>query len=560
MEYTVLSPWAKTDLKDGCGINKRPETLEGKTIGLFAHFKQHSPILLSLIGDELKKRYNCNVTSLQYPVSTVEIPDDPEFDSRLKDWLKGVDCVVAALGDAGSCTLFLTYNTAYIEKLGVPAVLIANRHFTETARYAAKIRNVPSLRIVESQMEDLSRVPKLDENTIDRLIRPTVEPVMDAVIDALTVPASAKESEWIPPADHFADAKYKGDIQQINRIFYQNGWTNGTPVVPPTEELVKEMLRGTDLPADYVVGEIPPRRGLATVEKIAVNAVMAGCLPTYMPVLIACVKGMLDKRIHLEGWTCSASSWFPLIVLSGKITKDLDMATGAAAVSPYRKASATIAHAFQLIIQNIGGTRPAREDMSQMGHENRFGVCIGEDLGDFGWPSLHSEYGIPEDSSAVTLFWPHDHNGIRGNDLPSLLRGMCDVKAVGFDPGCAYILTPKCIEAFKKEGMSRRDVMDYICEYARKPMKGGNLRWISGNNHLPEGVQLPREESCSYRKFWTTDHLLITFAGNASRFEGIAFPGGGDHGGPSCTEIEFPSGWNDLVAEYKDYSPKYIEY
>ena len=402
--------------------------------------------------------------------------------------------------------------------------------------------------------------PKLDQETIDRLIIPTVEPVMNPLIAALTEELTDEEKNYEAVTDPYADAKYTGTISQLNKLFYRNGWTNGLPIVPPTKEAVDEMMKGTDLPADYVVGEIPPRLGLATVRKIAVNAVMAGCLPTHMPVLIACVKGMLDEKIHLEGWTCSASSWFPLIVVSGKVTKDLDMASGGAVMSPYRKASSAIAHAFQLIIQNIGGTRPQREDMSQMGHECRFGVCIAEDLDNCAWDPVHTEYGIEKDSSAVTLFWPHDHAGLRAYKTSMLLRSMCDVKAVGFDPGCAYVLTPECAKQLKKEGMSRREVMDYVCEYARKPMGEGNLRWITGNNHLPEGVQLPRDPGCSYRKFWNTDHILIVIAGNDMRMEGIAFTGGGDHGGPSCTKIELPENWNELVAEYEDYRPEYLEY
>lgn len=561
MKYTVLSPWAHTDTSDGRGLQPRVDTLNGKSIGLFAHFKQHSPILLELIRDALQERFpNARFSLLQYPKDTTEIVNDPDFDNKLKVWLAGVDVVVSALGDAGSCTLFLAYNTAYIEKLGKPAVMVANQHYVETAKHAANIRNVPALRIVPSEMGDLSMQPKLDKETVDKLIRPTVAPIIDPIIQALTGDLTPEETEWTAPADAYSNAEFIGDLEEINKIFYQNGWTNGIPVVPPTKEAVEKMLAGTDLPRDYVVAKIPPRLGEATVEKIAINAVMAGCLPTHMPVLIAAVKGMVDSRIRLEGWTCSASSWFPLIVLSGPICKELDMNSGSTALSPYRKASSTIAHAFQLMVMNIGGVRPGREDMSQMGHENRFGVCIAEDYDNCVWAPLHTEYGFAAEESAVTLFWPHDHAGLRANNAVGFLSSMGDVKAVGFAPGCAYVITPKAAEQLQKEGLSRKDVLDYICEYARKPAAEGNLRWVKGNNHLPEGVLLPLSKNCSYRKFWNTEHLFIAVAGNNMRLEGVAYPGGGDHGGPSCTKIELPKNWDELKEQYADYSPRYIQY
>lgn len=561
MNYTVLSPWAHIDNTDGTELKPRIDDLNGKTIGLFAHFKQHSPMLLDVIREELQNRYpEACFTTLQYPRDTIEIQNDPDFDVELKRWLGGVDAVISALGDAGSCTLFLAYNTAYIEKLGKPTVLISNKNYVTTAKQGAKIRNVPALRIVSTDMGDLSMEPVLDTAAVDRLIRPTVAPILEAVIDGLTKPLTQEEAKWTAQEDVYSNAKFTGTLNEIDKLFYQNGWTNGIPIMPPTEEAVREMMTGTDLPSDFVVAKIPPRLGIATVEKIAINAVMAGCLPIHMPVLIAAVKGMVDHRIHLEGWTCSASSWFPLIILSGKITKELDMNSSSTALTPYRKASAAIARAFQLIIMNIGGTRPFKEDMSQMGHENRFGVCIAEDYDKSIWEPLHTNYGINASESAVTLFWPHDHSGLRANNVGGFLRSMCDVKAVGFAPGCAYVITPKAAKMIKDVGLSRKDVLDYISEYARRPATEGNLRWVKGNNHLPHGIHLPMDKSCNYRKFWNTDHLLIAVAGNDMRFEGVAFAGGGDHGGPSCTKIDLPKRWDDLIKSYADYTPKYIDY
>ena len=181
--------------------------------------------------------------------------------------------------------------------------------------------------------------------------------IIDGIIKGLTTPLSEEEKNPKCKDQETRRIIFKGDIQEVNDFFYISGWTNGTPIIPPTEEAVKRMLEGTDLSPDYLVAKIPPMGGKATVEKIAINAVMAGCLPIYMPVLIAAIKGMVDPKIHLEGWTCSAGSWAPLIIISGKLGGQLKFNTGLNLMSPYFKPSSTIAHAFALMIMNIGGTR-----------------------------------------------------------------------------------------------------------------------------------------------------------------------------------------------------------
>lgn len=122
----ALSPWAEVDYEDARGLNPRVDTLDGKCIGLFAHFKGHSFLILDEIQKELAKRYpTATFTVLQYPKDTSEIENDPEFLPKFEEWLDGVDTVVAAYGDAGSCAMYHAYNTAFVEKLGKPAVLVA---------------------------------------------------------------------------------------------------------------------------------------------------------------------------------------------------------------------------------------------------------------------------------------------------------------------------------------------------------------------------------------------------------------------------------------------------
>ena len=320
------------------------------------------------------------------------------------------------------------------------------------------------------------------------------------------------------------------------------------------------MLTGTDLAPETVIGYIPPKMGKATVKAIAVNAVMAGCLPTYLPVLIAAVKGALDKKIYLEGWTCSQSTWGPMLTISGKIVNDIGLNTGTNALSPYYKANATIGRAFGYIMMNIGGLRPGIEDLSEVGHENRLGIAIGDSFDENPWGPLHTLYGEDEDASAVTMFWPQEHRTISGRTTADFLTGMCEINPYGWDPGAAFIFTPKCAQMFANEGWTREKLLDYVVEYARHPASQVDISWLVNNNHPPKSVDIPVNMNHSTRIFWTKEHMLALVAGGHAGAMMTVFAGGGDHGGPSCAKIELPKNWDALVEKYKTVRPEYIDY
>jgi hypothetical protein len=286
------------------------------------------------------------------------------------------------------------------------------------------------------------------------IILPGITPVIDEIIAALTVPLTDEERSPREIED-LSGIVYKGNLEEVNKFFYKKGWTNGLPIIPPTEEAVCEMLKGTNFPREHVVAKIPPMLGNATVEKIAVNAVMAGCLPTYMPILIAAVQAIVDSKIHLEGWTCSVASWAPLIIINGPIRRDLKMNSGGAVMSPYYKANSTIAHAFGLMIMNIGGVRPILEDMSEMGHESRFGMCIAENEELSPWQPLQTDYDISKEDSSVTLFWPSQRSSVVGKDAAGILRSLCTIDMLGWDTGCAFILSPGCAKKLAEEGWKK---------------------------------------------------------------------------------------------------------
>ncbi|MBN1191699.1 MAG: hypothetical protein JXA46_18240 [Dehalococcoidales bacterium] len=561
MEYEVLSPWGQVDKKSSFeGLQPRVEDLNGKTIGLYAHFKAQAPLILEEVAQRIKEKYpDAKFSHFQYPRDTAEIVNDVEYEPLFKKWLREVDTVICGYGDAGSCSLFLGYNSAAVESAGKPAVLIVSKSLVKAARTGAAVRNVPKMRIVSLPLNDLSGLHSFD-NVVEEYIRPVITSAfIDEVIDALTRPLAEDEKLAEKKVEDSPRIVFKGDLEAVNRYFHKRWWSYGMPIIPPTEEAVHEMLAGTDLPPDHVVAEIPPMLGKATVEKIAINAVMAGCLPTYLPVLIAAVQGMMDPKIHLEGWTCSRASWGPFIVINGLIRRDINVHSGGQLMSSYHRANATIGHAIGLIVMNIGGVRPGVEDMSIMGHEGRFGMCIGENEEESPLEPHHVYSGLNKEDSAITLFWPTQRTQVGGKDVPSLLDAMCTFDIFGFDLGCAFVMTPAWAKILADEGWTKKRIISYLVEYARKPAGQFNVRWVKGNHHEPKGLELPLVPTHSMRRFFSSEHLLIVIAGDSGEPAVLAYGGGGDHGGPVTKKINLPAGWDRLVEKYKDIVPAEIQ-
>ncbi len=557
----ALSPWSEVDASIITGLSPRFETLEGKTVGLFADFMVLATHMLETVRKELAARYpTARFSFIQYTTETTNLAKDPVFKPRFDEWLAGVDCVLAFYGSVPSSSLYLGYNAAYMEKAGKPTVMLVVPRTYPAGLRGVKAMGVPSLRTIQYNVKADKINGHVDQEGIDKAMAPDIAVLCDELVGALCDPLTPEEAHPAEPAQEYARKTYTGTAREISREFYRLGFTNGQPIEIPTEEAIAEMLRGTDLAPETVIGYLPPKMGAATVKSIAINAVMAGCLPTYLPVLIAAVRGALDPKIILEGWTCSQSTWGPVITVSGKVTEDIGLNTADNALSPYYKANASIARAFGYIMMNIAGLRPGIEDLSEMGHENRLGLCIGDSYVNNPWAPVHADMGLDPEASAVTMFWPQEHRCLAGKSVGDFLDGLCRIDVVGWEPGLEIILTPMAAQMFADAGWTKERIQKYIVEYARKPAEQVDLQWLVGNNHIPTSVDLPLKPNHSTRIFWDDRHMFTIVAGGKAGPMITVLAGGGDHGGPSCTKIELPKNWDALVAEYADVRPAYIEY
>jgi len=209
-------------------------------------------------------------------------------------------------------------------------------------------------------------------------------------------------------------------------IWFDKGVTDGLPVVPPTRERVERMLAGSGRPRDELLGTMPPNYGRLTVEKAAINAVLAGCRPEYLPVVVAAAESACDPAFNLHGVATSTHFAAPLIVVNGPIRTRIGLNSAFGVFGPGYRANATIGRALRLLMINVGGARPGEISMSTFGHPGRYTYCIAENEEASPWPPFHASRGFPAEVSTVTLFAGEGPHGIsvgsRTGAVPAWVR------------------------------------------------------------------------------------------------------------------------------------------
>ncbi len=324
---------------------------------------------------------------------------------------------------------------------------------------------------------------------------------------------------------------------------YARGVTDGLPVVPPTLGRVEKAIAASGRGADDLVALVPPNYGRATVEKIAVNAVMAGCRPEYMPVVIAGVQAMCDEAFDLHGVSATTNFSSPLFIINGPIRKALDINCGVGVFGPGWRANATIGRALRLIAVNLGGAKPGVISMSTMGHPGRYTYCIGEYEEENPWEPLHVEHGFASSDSTVAAFAGdspqgiYDHRSRTAEDLLTTIAWSLDViwhhKATALGD-TVIVLSPEHARTIAGDGWSKADIRRFLWERLRKPVRE-LLPGKDGGEGLPEHVlatfQDPERNDTLVPKFRAPEHLKVVVAGGtAGRFSAVipgwTFPNG----------------------------------
>lgn len=261
-------------------------------------------------------------------------------------------------------------------------------------------------------------------------------------------------------------------------LFFERKWSDGLAIVPPTEEAVAEMIEYVKRDPQETLGAIPPYGGLATIEKLAINSVMAGCRPEYFPVVIAAAEAAMDPAHNLNGTQTTQSGVEELIIVNGKIAKDLGFNSEDGVFGRGYRANGTIGRALRLILWNLGRNLPGDPDKSTFSHPGAWSFCIAENEDASPWEPLHLERGLPSGSSGVTVFSCEAPNPfLTFGTVKQLLFATCEAMA---NPGSGnhiffyegellLVFSALAADQFRREGWSKQDVRKYIWDHARLP-------------------------------------------------------------------------------------------
>ncbi len=275
-----------------------------------------------------------------------------------------------------------------------------------------------------------------------------------------------------------ATIRVEESLEAVNQYFLEHELGDGLPAVPPTPERVATMLKWTDRAPSDTLGGVPPRYGEATIEKVAVNAVMAGCAPEYLPVIITAVQAMLEERFNLYALQTTTHPCAPMLVLNGPIARELGVNSRYNVFGPGWRANATIGRAIRLILLNIGGALPGVLDHATQGQPSKYSYCVAENEAENPWEPLSVERGFGREVSTVSVFPvenPHNINDHVSRSATGVLTTFASSMA-GMGSNNAYLFGdpvvcfgPEHAAVVARDGLTKDNVRAFLFEHARTP-------------------------------------------------------------------------------------------
>jgi hypothetical protein len=483
--------------------------LRNAKIALVDNSKVNADLFLSHIGPRLQSDYGAQVAFTVRKLA----PKDPLSDDDLKR-LAECDAVIQGFGDCGTSTSMSVADGVRLESLGIPTVTVCSGAFTHAARSQAAGRGLGALPIVE--------IPHPMHTAPKGVVRERAESVVSSLAAALT---QRPTSQTVQPKPSSApEVPFNLPSDALQELFFDNGWTDGLPVVPPTRAAVRAMMDASRRDATETIGPIPPRMRSATIEKLAVNAVMAGCRPGYFPVVLAALEAALDEDCRLYGIQTATNNGTPLVIVNGPIVSQLELNARGNVFGQGFRANATIGRALQLILRNVGGDMPGDTDMSTQGQPGKFSFCIAENEAQSPWPPLHVERGFDPDDSTVTVIGASAGHNVftygceTGAEIMEHFVGA--MTALGhnnviFPTGPMLVIGPEHAGVLARDGYDKPRIREEIFRHARIPLSRFAQRTVRGLEHRRSRWfrQFPDAKDIGVAD--DPSHILIVVAGGA---------------------------------------------
>ncbi len=333
------------------------------------------------------------------------------------------------------------------------------------------------------------------------------------------MPTTTAESESILVED---------SPEAVLAAFCERNWCDGLPIVPPTEERVRAMLGRFD--PERVLGVMPPLWREASLEKLAVNAVMAGCEPAHFPIIVAATEALLDPAFNLYGVQATTHPVAPLVIVNGPYGRSIGLHSGSGCFGPGFRANATIGRAIRLVLLNVGGAWPGRYDMATQGSPAKFSYCIAEN-------EPASPWGPMQEGDVVTVYGgesPHNVNDHVSTTAAGVLANVADTAvSLGSNVGWYFsqsqllvVFGPEHAKTVADDGLTRADVQRYVFEYARLPLGLLKLGGMYGMHDWPASMNAVRDDHALLPQVPSPDDVYVMVAGGSGKHSCVV---------PNCT-------------------------
>jgi len=315
------------------------------------------------------------------------------------------------------------------------------------------------------------------------------------------------------------------DVGDAQEFYHSRGWTDGFPIVPPTPEAVQACLDWVNMPANELIGIEPVRERSIEAEKLAINAVMAGCLPAHFPVVVSAWMAMLKDEFLLHGATASTGGCAILVILNGSIRQEIGTRSDFNVLGSSDRATSVIGRAIRLALINILQVSPGAIDRSTLGHPGKISYCIAEDEEGSGWPSLAESRDIPKEASAVTVFaagaprqimneWTRQPDEILDTYAAEMRANLRNYSI--WSGNYVVIMPPQHREHMRVAGWKRKKIANYLFEKARIKRS----EWST----VGKGSVVRDKGDTEYCALSSPEHLLLVAAGGPAGGFGAVIP------------------------------------
>ena len=455
---------------------ERPRSLDGLRPGILVNRTTNARTLLETMMGEVAGR----VSLAAAPVVESKPSNGPPLQRMVDNITRNADFALLGTANLGSCTAWSVHAAIVLEQLGIPTVNVTTPAFVDLLRLEAQQRGLPDLRYVVVS-DPIGGLPA-------EAMTAKAQAVTDKLIEAFTQPYVGGGSSGNGASGTGAAAAQLGrgsvmldvpaDAQALRREFARRTWSDGLPIIAPTKERVEAMLEYCERDPLEVLGVIAPRQGEATVQAVAVCAVMAGCEPKMFPALVAAVQGISRPEFNISGVNATTHPNTVMMLLNGPLAHEMGAHSDVGLFGPTFETNATLGRALRFVQLSIGGATPGHGDRATQGTPAKFTFCFAENEAESPWPPFQTTCGFTAEDSTVTVYaceGPHniqDHGSNTGLGILQTVVGSMgqagshNILARG---DTLLALTPEHAAVISGDGWDRKKMQEYIFELARFP-------------------------------------------------------------------------------------------